>query len=224
MLVISAGNSTTMWASIKPYNNSTPATPVPRSSSRRALVSPLAACPMASRSGCTTRHSAASSATPTAAPTTCTQRRGSTLSPLSPHAEQVHDEDQRLIGADDAAGAALAVGEVGRDRDPAPAAHAHAGDALVPAGDDLALAEPELEGVAAVPRGVELAAALPRDADIMHFDDLARDRLVAVADLEVLELELVGRRAVGDRDVGLLGGGHAGTVPRGDQPPASLTS
>ena len=49
------------------------------------------------------------------------------------HAEQVDDEDERLVGADDAAGAALAVGQVRRDRDAPPAADLHAGHALVPA-------------------------------------------------------------------------------------------
>src|SRR4051812_22997391 len=125
------------------------------------------------------------------------------------HAHEVHDEDERLVGTDDAAGAALAVGQVRRDRDAPPAADLHPGHALVPAGDDLALAELELEGVAAVPRGVELIAGRPRDAHVVDLDDLAVDRLVAVADLDVLELELVGGRLVGgDVDLGLLVAGH----------------
>src|ERR1700712_3728558 len=130
----------------------------------------------------------------------------------SAHAEQVHDEDQRLVRTDHAAGAALAVGHRRRDRDLAPAADLHALDALVPALDDLALAEPELEGVATVPGRVELLAVLPGHADVVHVDDPPGDRLVALADLEVLDLELVGRRAVGDLDFRLLVGGHAGTV------------
>src|SRR5512133_478644 len=126
------------------------------------------------------------------------------------HAHEVHDEDERLVGADDAAGAALAVGQVRRDRDAPPAADLHAGHALVPSGDDLALAELELEGVAAVPRGVELVARRPRDTHVVDLDDPAVDRLVAVADLDVLELELVGGRLVGgDFDLGLLVEGHA---------------
>ena len=74
------------------------------------------------------------------------------------HADQIDDEDQRLVRPDHPAGAALAVGQHRRDRDPPPAADLHAGHALVPARDHLALAEPELERVAAVPRGVELLA------------------------------------------------------------------
>src|SRR3954451_13986938 len=127
----------------------------------------------------------------------------------SAHADEVHDEHERLVGPDDAARAALAVGELRRDRDPPPAADAHPGDAVVPALDDLALAEAELEGVAAVPRRVELLAVLPRHADVVHLDRPAGDRLVAVTDLDVLELELVGRRLVGrDVDLGLLVAGH----------------
>src|ERR1700710_591646 len=72
----------------------------------------------------------------------------------SAHADEIDDEDQGLVGTDDAARAALAVGEHGRDGDAPAAAHAHPGHALVPARDDLALAEAELERAAAVPRCV----------------------------------------------------------------------
>ena len=60
-----------------------------------------------------------------------------------------------------AAGAALAVAEHRRDRDAPAAPDLHPGHALVPALDHLALAQAELEGVAAVPRGVELLARGP---------------------------------------------------------------
>ena len=52
MLMISAGNSSTMWSIIKAYNNTTPAAPVPRSCWRSAVVSPEAAWPTASCTGC----------------------------------------------------------------------------------------------------------------------------------------------------------------------------
>ncbi len=131
----------------------------------------------------------------------------------SAHADEVDDEDERLVGADDAARAALAVGEVGRDRDAAAPTDFHAGHSLVPARDDLPLAEAELEGVAAIPRGVELVARGPRHADVVDLDDAAGDRLVAVTDGDVLDFELVrGRRVGRDGDVGLLVGGHRGTV------------
>src|SRR5687767_10191062 len=75
-----------------------------------------------------------------------------------PHAHQVHDEHERRPGLDDAARAAVAVGLVRGDGQPAAAADLHPGDALVPALDDHADAQPELQGVAAVPRRVELLA------------------------------------------------------------------
>src|SRR4029079_3294015 len=99
--------------------------------------------------------------------------------------------------------------EVRRDRDAATAADLHARDALVPAGDHLAAAEADLEVVAASPGRGKVVAGLPRDADVVHLDDAAGRRLVAVADRQVLELQLVGGRAVGDGDLGLLGGVHA---------------
>src|SRR3954469_9964516 len=61
--------------------------------------------------------------------------------------DQVHHEHERLVGADHPAGVALAVRELRRDRDAAPAAHLHPRHALVPARDHLPLAEPELERV-----------------------------------------------------------------------------
>ena len=87
--------------------------------------------------------------------------------------DQVHDEHERLVGLDHAAGAALAVAEHRRDGDPPPAADPHAGHALVPAGDHLAASEAELERVAPVPGGVELLAVGPGDPDVVHLDDLA---------------------------------------------------
>jgi hypothetical protein len=59
--------------------------------------------------------------------------------------------------------------------------------------------------------GVELLARLPRDTDVVHFDDAAGNRFVAFADFEVLRLELVGRRLVArDVDLRLLVRGHGG--------------
>src|SRR6185437_10246218 len=76
-------------------------------------------------------------------------------------ADEIDDEDERLVGADHPAGAALAVGQHRRDRDPPPAADPHPLDALIPALDDLAPAELELEGAPAIPGRVELLAGLP---------------------------------------------------------------
>src|SRR5829696_2990779 len=46
----------------------------------------------------------------------------------------------------------------------------------------------------------------------MDLDDAPGDRLVADADGEVLDLELVGRRALGDLDLRFLIHGHAGAL------------
>src|SRR5580704_7807067 len=87
------------------------------------------------------------------------------------HLEQFDVEDQRGVGRDDAAGAARPVAELGRDDQGALAADLHAGDALVPAGDDLMPAERELERLAAVERAVELlalGAILVEPAGVVH--------------------------------------------------------
>src|SRR5579871_2419543 len=115
----------------------------------------------------------------------------------SAQADQVDDEHKGLVGADDPAGAALAVAEHRRDRDPAPTADLHPRHALVPPGDDLPLAEPELERGAAIPGRVELPARAPRDADVVDLRDATLHGLLAAADDDVLELELVGRRLAG---------------------------
>src|ERR1700733_6954286 len=69
----------------------------------------------------------------------------------SANGDQVHDEDERLVRSDRPASTPPAAGEHGRDRDPSTAADPHSRHPLVPAGDDLALAQTELEGAATVP-------------------------------------------------------------------------
>ncbi len=64
--------------------------------------------------------------------------------------DEVDDEDQRLVRADHAASAVLAVGQVRRDGELAATAHLHAGDALIPARDHMARAEREGERGAAI--------------------------------------------------------------------------
>ena len=76
-----------------------------------------------------------------------------------PTLEQVDHEDQRLAGLDHPAGAAVAVAQVRRDHELPAAADLHALHAGVPALDDLADAEPELQRLAPVVRRVELLAA-----------------------------------------------------------------
>src|SRR5215475_9302437 len=74
------------------------------------------------------------------------------------HPQQFHLEHERRIRRDDAAGAARAVAELGRDDQRALAADLHAGDALVPAGDHATHADRKLERLLAIDRAVELLA------------------------------------------------------------------
>src|SRR4029077_215324 len=106
-------------------------------------------------------HSArASSATRSGAP------MGSALLDLL----EVDDEDERLVRGDVGRRALGPVAEVGRDRQLAAPADAHAGDALVPALDDLALAQWERERLAAGPRGIETLAVAGAAADALPGD------------------------------------------------------
>src|SRR3954468_20662278 len=186
-----------------------PARPATASTSRSTCPRPWS-CAAAHCHSTPTRLRRATEAASRPARRACGARRPRSAR-RSAHTDEVHDEHQRLVGADDSAGTALAIGQLRRERDLAPAAPPHPRHALVPAGDDLALAELELERVPAVPGGVELLARPPRDADVVNLDHPARGRLVALADDDVVELELVGGRSVGgDVDPGLLVGRHGG--------------
>src|SRR4051794_12440981 len=125
-----------------------------------------------------------------------------------PHAHEIDDEDQRRAGLDDAPRTALAVRLVRRDGQPAPAADLHARDALVPALDDHADAQPELQRVAPVPRGVELLPTVVRDAHVVRTHQAARGRLGTVTDDEVLDHEVVRRGPGGGLDVRSAQLGH----------------
>jgi hypothetical protein len=93
---------------------------------------------------------------------------------------------------------------VWRDDEPAPPTHLHALHTLVPAGDDLADAETEVEGSATVVRRVELLPGGVRHAHVVDRDRAALGRLDAVALGELGDLEVAGRRAVGRVDFRLL--------------------
>jgi len=67
-------------------------------------------------------------------------------------------EDERRVGRDDTAHGAVSVGKVGGDGELALLADLHAEEALIPALDDLALADSEVERRATVVAGVELGA------------------------------------------------------------------
>src|SRR5262249_6150177 len=78
-----------------------------------------------------------------------------------------------------------------RDRELAKLADLHAGDALVPAFDDLPGAELERESAPAIARAVELLSVGER-AHVVHGDGAAGFRLRAGAGAKVLDDELVG--------------------------------
>jgi ribosome-associated protein len=117
---------------------------------------------------------------------------------------QVDHEDQGLAGLDHAAGAAVAVAELGRDHELAAAADLHALDALVPAGDDLSDTEAEVQRGAAVVRRVELLTRRVGDADVVHRDGGAGGGLLAVPLGDVGDAQVRGRRAVGEVDLRLV--------------------
>src|ERR1017187_10246511 len=90
--------------------------------------------------------------------------------------EQFDVEHQRRIRRNDAASAAGAVAQRGRDDQGALPADLHGGDALVPTGDHLALPDRKFERLVAVDRTVEFLAflaALIKPAGVMHDADLA---------------------------------------------------
>src|SRR5262245_58854847 len=87
-----------------------------------------------------------------------------------------------------------AVAELGRNDELSFAAFFHAGDALIPALNDLASAELELERFPANAR-VELCA-VGEFAGVMHRDHIAGLRFRAGTDSNVFDLELVAPRTV----------------------------
>src|ERR1700728_2145030 len=83
---------------------------------------------------------------------------------------------------DDAAGAARAIAQLGRNDQGALAADLHGGDAFVPAADHLADADLELKRLAAIERAVEflaLLAILIEPAGVVHDAGLAGARRLA---------------------------------------------
>jgi len=89
----------------------------------------------------------------------------------------------------------------GRDGQTAAATHLHPRDTVVPALDDLAGAQTEVERLAAVPRRVELAVGAPCDTHVVHLHDAACLCGLAVADGQVLHEEFCRRVPLRDGDV-----------------------
>ena len=86
-------------------------------------------------------------------------------------------------------GAPVSVGQARGDDQLAAAAGLHALHALVPAGDDLPGAEPELQRIAPVPARIELFPGGVRDPDIVDPDDVAGLRLAAITFPDVGDLQ-----------------------------------
>src|SRR5699024_9465547 len=100
--------------------------------------------------------------------------------------EDVDDEDQGLAGE-----LALVTVGLGRgDHEHQLRADGGVDQALVPAGDDLALTEHEAEGRTALPGGVELAAVGPLPARVLHGEVVALAGGVASAHDELLDHRL----------------------------------
>src|SRR4051812_10126066 len=124
----------------------------------------------------------------------------------SADAGQIDNEHERLVGPDVGRRALGAVGELGRDDQLPPPAHAHPRHALVPARNHPAGAEREVEGLgAAAPRGVELLPVLVEHSHVLDAQVVARFGHRALALHEIFDLELLGRGARGDLDLGLVG-------------------
>src|SRR6218665_8854 len=135
--------------------------------------------------------------------------------------QQLDLEHQRCVGRDHAAGAAFAIAEGGRNHQHARAADLHALHAFVPAADDHAAVEFELERVVAVLARVELGALLPavavldvEPAGVVDGDVLAGGGGGAVADDLVFVLQAAGVDVHGNPFGGFGLDSLAGIMPR----------
>src|SRR6185312_1048135 len=90
--------------------------------------------------------------------------------------QQLDVENQRGVGRNDTAGAALSIAELRRNDQRPLAADLHGDDALVPTGDDALHADGKLEGRAAVDGRIEFLALLApfrKPAGVVHDTRLA---------------------------------------------------
>src|SRR5665213_152827 len=120
---------------------------------------------------------------------------------------------------------------MGWDGQPTPAADQHADHTLIPAGDDMPGSQRGLEMLLAVPGRVELAAARPGDADVVHLDVDAGLSLGPGTLFDLLDDQFAGRLFIGDGDGWLGIGRHPQTVgapldrrPRADQLPSAAAA
>src|SRR6202035_1256061 len=125
--------------------------------------------------------------------------------------EELDVEDQRGVRRNDAAGAAAAVAELGRNDQRALAADLHGRDAFVPAANDLADADLERERLIAIDRRVEflaLGGVLIKPPGVMHDAGLAGLRRGAGAGMGVDDFQSGGRGHDGLGSCGCENGGN----------------
>ena len=115
-----------------------------------------------------------------------------------PHLDQLHIEDQGLVGADVAAGTARAVGEFGGDKKTVFGPFLHELNAFGPAGDHLV--QREFDGLFAAIRAVK-DGAVDEGAFIVDFNGIGGFGAFARAGREDLILKAAG----GDDDAFFLG-------------------
>ena len=95
-------------------------------------------------------------------------------------AHKLRVEDERGVGGDDATDGAVAVGKVRLDGELALLADLHAHEALIPALDDLTLADSEAERLVAVAAGVELCT-IREGAGVVNLDGVACGKRLELA-------------------------------------------
>ena len=128
--------------------------------------------------------------------------------------QQIDHEDQGLA-RQPMSSAFRAVGEGRRTDQLAASAHLHARNALLPAFDQVP--QGERDGLAAVPRRVELLAAVVLDSDVVHRDSCARWSLCTVADGDLVDDELGRGRPTRKVDLRLLRHGSSESPTRRDR-------
>ena len=116
---------------------------------------------------------------------------------------QVAHEDESLARRNDVAGAPVPVSQIRGDDQLAAAADLHPLHALVPTGDDATGTELELQGIAAIPTGVEFLPRRVGDPDVVDLDLVSRLRGATVAFPDVGDLQLTGGSPPGKSTSGL---------------------
>src|SRR3954447_3206558 len=162
----------------------------PAASSRATSSARVASCAYASATAAPAPASRRDTAAPIPPLAPVTSATRPPRPSLATDLQGVDDEDERGVRRDRRGLPLGAVPELRRDRQLTPAAGLDADQALVPALDDHALAEREVERLAVVPGGVELLAGVIEDADVLHRELVALLGGLALADHDVLHHEL----------------------------------